>query len=106
MSSERLKVSSDRMREHGEKAARMSDEFKTKIGDLKNSKNGLMQIWRGPSATEFDEATDIQTSKLEEFEGILAEMAQKIKEGADSYETTEEENVQEVRQLKETEYHY
>ena len=106
MANNGLKVSPEVMKEHGETAAKMSEDFKTKINDLKNSKNGLMQIWRGPSATEFDEAVDIQTGKLEEFEGILADMAQKIKEGADNYETTEEENTQESRRLKETEYNY
>lgn len=107
MANNGLKVDPEVMKEHGETAAKMSEDFKTKITDLKNGKNSLMQVWtKGTDRTEFDEAVDTQVGKLEEFESILADMAQKIKEGADAYETTEEENTQESRRLKETEYNY
>ncbi len=101
-----LRVSPEVMKGHGDTAAKMAEEFKTQIEDLKTQKNGLMQIWKGTSATEFDEAVDIQAGKLEEFEGILYAMAEAIKKGAESYATTEEENTLESKKLKETEYNY
>ncbi len=106
MSNNGIKVSPETMKMHGEKAGRMTEEFKSKINNLNSYKNGLMQIWKGPSATEFDSAADIQVRKLNEFQSVLEEMSIKIKEGAATFERTEEENVQESRRLQDTDYNF
>ena len=101
-----LKVSPERMREISEKSGRMVEDLRTKSTDLKNKKIGLMQIWKGASATEFDTGTDVHFQKLEEFENVLQEMVDKIKAGSEHFRTTEEENVNEVRKLQETNYNF
>ncbi|MBR4694185.1 MAG: WXG100 family type VII secretion target [Bacilli bacterium] len=101
-----LKVSPERMREISEKSGTMVEDLKTKSTDLKNKKIGLMQIWRGPSATEFDSGSDVHFQKLEEFENVLQDMVARIKAGSESFRTTEEENVTEARKLQETNYNF
>jgi WXG100 family type VII secretion target len=101
-----LKVSPDRMRDHGIAAGKMSEEFKTQIENLKTQKNGLMQIWRGQSAKTFEEAVDTQTRELDNFESVLYAMAESIKKGAELFAAAEEENTLEGKKLKDTNYNY
>lgn len=94
-----LKVNTNDMYDNGNSTVRDAEEFNGKITDLKSHKESLMEIWRGPAATEFSAQVDNQVQNLNEFKELLNEFGEKIMSGAQRFDENEQESTVRAQNL-------
>lgn len=66
--------------------------FATELGSLQSNISGLLTIWHGPAAAEFNKAYEDQNHNLQAFQQLLSELGGAISSGAGILNDTEEEN--------------
>lgn len=62
------------------------------LNSLRNNIEGLMTLWRGLSANEFNKSYEEQANNLEAFRQLLNDLGERISAGAAVLNRTEEEN--------------
>ena len=92
-------VSPEVMDEQGRKTVEYANQLHDQIEQLQRNKEGLLDIWKGLSATNFGASVDSQVSNLNEFEALINLLGEKISSGANTLNDTEEQNAQEGRNL-------
>ena len=80
------------MNANGRDTIANAEYFSNELGNLRNNIEGLMTIWRGLSANEFNKSYEEQAQNLEAFRQLLNELGEKITESANISNRTEEEN--------------
>ena len=68
------------------------EEFANELANLRNNIDGLMTIWRGLSANEFNKSYEVQAQNLNAFQQLLNELGEAISKGANILNRTEEDN--------------
>ncbi len=80
------------MNANGRDTIANAEYFSNELANLRNNIEGLMTIWRGLSANEFNKSYEEQAQNLEAFRQLLNELGEKITESANILNRTEEEN--------------
>ncbi len=92
-------VSPEVMEEQGNNTVALANQLEGQINQLKVSKNALLDIWRGASATSFNESVELQLNNLNSFKDLINELGEKIITGAHTFSDAEEANAAEGRSL-------
>lgn len=87
-----LHVDSASMDANGKDTVTNSEYFSNELHSLKNNIEGLMTLWRGLSANEFNDSYLEQSQNLEAFRQLLNDLGESISQGANILNKTEEEN--------------
>ncbi len=95
-------VSPEVMDEQGRKTVDYANQLYDQIGQLQRNKEGLLDIWKGSSATSFGQSVDAQVKNLNDFEALINTLGETISSGANTLNDTEEQNTQEGKNLFET----
>ena len=69
-----------------------AEEFANELSSLRNNIDGLMSIWRGLSANEFNKSYEVQAQNLNAFQQLLNDLGEAISRGANILNRTEEDN--------------
>lgn len=80
------------MNTNGKDTVANAEYFSNELSSLRNNVEGLMSIWRGLSATEFNNSYQEQAQNLQAFQQLLNELGEGISKSAQILNTTEEEN--------------
>ena len=80
------------MNTNGKDTVANAEYFSNELSSLRNNVDGLMTIWRGISATEFNNSCQEQAQNLQAFQQLLNELGESISKSAQILNTTEEEN--------------
>ncbi len=80
------------MNTNGKDTVANAEYFSNELSSLRNNIDGLMAIWRGMSATEFNNSYQEQAQNLQAFQQLLNELGEGISKSAQILNTTEEEN--------------
>ena len=80
------------MNTNGKDTVANAEYFSNELSSLRNNVDGLMAIWRGISATEFNNSYQEQAQNLQAFQQLLNELGEGISKSAQILNTTEEEN--------------
>lgn len=80
------------MNTNGKDTVANAEYFSNELSSLHNNVDGLMTIWRGISATEFNNSYQEQAQNLQAFQQLLNELGESISKSAQILNTTEEEN--------------
>ena len=80
------------MNTNGKDTVANAEYFSNELSSLRNNVEGLMSIWRGLSATEFNNSYQEQAQNLQAFQQLLNELGESISKSAQILNTTEEEN--------------
>ena len=80
------------MNTNGKDTVAYAEYFSNELSSLRNNIDGLMAIWRGMSATEFNNSYQEQAQNLQAFQQLLNELGEGISKSAQILNTTEEEN--------------
>ena len=80
------------MNTNGKDTVANAEYFSNELSSLHNNVDGLMSIWRGISATEFNNSYQEQAQNLQAFQQLLNELGESISKSAQILNTTEEEN--------------
>lgn len=94
-----LFASPEVMDEQGRKTVDYANQLHDQIEQLLRNKEGLLDIWKGSSATNFGTSVDNQVRNLNQFEALINELGETISSGATTLNDTEEENAQEGKNL-------
>lgn len=87
-----LSVNTGAMDANGKQTVANAEEFANELANLRNNIDGLMTIWRGLSANEFNKSYEVQAQNLNAFQQLLNELGEAISKGANILNTTEEDN--------------
>ena len=87
-----LSVNTGAMNANGKDTVANAEYFATELNSLQNNINGLMTIWRGPAASEFNTSYQEQAQNLDAFRQLLNDLGESISAGARVLNDTEEEN--------------
>lgn len=87
-----LQVNTGAMNANGKDTVANSEYFQEELTSLRNNIDGLMTIWRGLSANEFNKSYQEQASNLDAFRQLLNDLGEGISKGANILNETEEEN--------------
>ncbi len=77
---------------NGKETVTNAEYFQNELASLRNNIEGLMTIWRGLSANEFNKSYEQQAQNLQAFQQLLNELGEGISKSAQILNTTEEEN--------------
>ena len=88
-----LSVNTGAMDANGKQTVANAEEFANELANLRNNIDGLMTIWRGLSANEFNKSYEVQAQNLNGFQQLLNELGEAISKGANILNRTEEDNV-------------
>lgn len=80
------------MNNNGRDTVTNAEYFSNELSSLRNNIDGLMTIWRGISATEFNNSYEQQAQNLQAFQQLLNELGEGISQSANILNRTEEEN--------------
>ena len=80
------------MNTNGKDTVANAEYFSNELSSLRNNIDGLMAIWRGMSATEFNNSYQERAQNLQAFQQLLNELGEGISKSAQILNTTEEEN--------------
>ena len=80
------------MNNNGKDTVTNAEYFSNELSNLRNNIDGLMTIWRGISATEFNKSYEEQAQNLQAFQQLLNELGEAIGRSANILNKTEEEN--------------
>lgn len=87
-----LSVNTGAMDANGKQTVANAEEFANELANLRNNIDGLMTIWRGLSANEFNKSYEVQAQNLNAFQQLLNELGEAISNGANILNRTEEDN--------------
>lgn len=87
-----LSVNTGAMDANGKQTVANAEEFANELANLRNNIDGLMTIWRGLSANEFNKSYEFQAQNLNAFQQLLNELGEAISKGANILNRTEEDN--------------
>ena len=87
-----LHADTSAMNTNGKDTVANAEYFSNELASLRNNISGLMTIWRGLSATEFNNSYQEQAQNLQAFQQLLNELGESISKSAQILNTTEEEN--------------
>lgn len=87
-----LQVNTGAMNSNGQETVANAEIFQTELNSLRNNIEGLMTIWRGLSANEFNSSYQEQAQNLDAFRVLLNDLGESISRGASILNKTEEEN--------------
>lgn len=87
-----LQVNTGAMNANGKDTVANAEYFESELNNLKNNIEGLMTIWRGLSANEFNNSYVEQAKNLNDFKMLLLDLGESISKGANILNRTEEEN--------------
>ncbi len=87
-----LHADTSAMNTNGKDTVANAEYFSNELASLRNNISGLMTIWRGLSANEFNKSYEEQDQNLQAFQQLLNELGESISKGAEILNRTEEEN--------------
>ena len=87
-------VRPDDMLVDGEVTITSSETVGEEINNIRRNKEDLVSVWSGEAADTFYKVVDEQTVKFDKVDEVIRVMGEKIKEGANNFIDTEDENVQ------------
>lgn len=87
-----LHADTSAMNNNGKDTVANAEYFSNELSSLHNNVDGLMAIWRGISATEFNNSYQEQAQNLQAFQQLLNELGEGISKSAQILNRTEEEN--------------
>ncbi|MDO5393235.1 MAG: WXG100 family type VII secretion target [Mycoplasmatota bacterium] len=87
-----LSVNTGAMNTNGKDTIANAELFANELSSLRNNIESLMTIWRGLSANEFNNSYQEQAQNLQAFQQLLYELGERITEGANILNRTEEDN--------------
>lgn len=76
----------------GKETVNNSEYFLNEIGSLRNNVEGLMTIWRGLSANEFNKSFEEQAKNFQAFQTLLNDLGEGVSAAANILNRTEQEN--------------
>jgi WXG100 family type VII secretion target len=77
---------------NGNETVNQAYSFSEELTSLQNNIEGLMTIWRGLSANEFNNSYQEQAQNLQAFQQLLNDLGESISKGSQILNNTEEEN--------------
>ena len=87
-----LQVNTGAMDVNGKDTVANAQYFQTELASLQRNIEGLMTLWKGLSANEFNNSYQEQAKNLDAFRVLLNELGESISKGANILNRTEEEN--------------
>ena len=87
-----LSVNTGAMDANGKQTVANEEEFANELSSLRNNIDGLVSIWRGLSANEFNKSYEVQAQNLNAFQQLLNDLGEAISRGANILNRTEEDN--------------
>ena len=87
-----LSVNTGAMNANGRDTVANAEYFENELNSLRNNIEGLMTIWKGVSANEFNGSYQEQARNLDNFRVLLNDLGEAISKSADILNKTEEEN--------------
>ena len=87
-------VRPDDMLVDGDVTISSSETVGEEIKNIRRNKEDLVSVWSGEAADTFYKVVDDQTVKFDKIDEVIRVMGEKIKEGANNFIDTEDENVQ------------
>lgn len=87
-----LSVNTGAMNSNGKETVTNAEYFSNELASLRNNIEGLMSIWRGIAANEFNNSYEEQAHNLEAFKVLLNDLGEAISRAANLLNRTEEEN--------------
>lgn len=87
-----LQANTGAMNTNGKDTVANAELFANEISSLRTNVDGLMTLWRGLSANEFQKSFEAQAENLNRFRALLNELGEAISQGANILNRTEEEN--------------
>ena len=87
-----LHVDAGAMNANGKDTVTNSEYFANELHSLRSNIEGLMTLWRGISANEFNNSYQEQAQNLEAFRQLLNDLGESISQGAGILNKTEEDN--------------
>ena len=80
------------MNMNGKDTVANAEFFANELANLRSNIEGLMTIWRGLSANEFNKSYEAQAHNLQAFQQLLNELGEAISRSANILNQTEEDN--------------
>lgn len=87
-----LQVNAGAMNNNGNETVTNAEYFANEISSLRANVDGLMTLWRGLSANEFQKSFEAQAENLNRFSALLVELGEAISRGANILNRAEEDN--------------
>ena len=87
-----LQANTGAMNTNGKDTVANAELFANEISSLRTNVDGLMTLWRGLSANEFQKSFEAQAENLNKFRALLNELGEAISQGANILNRTEEDN--------------
>lgn len=87
-----LHVDTAAMDVNGRDTVANAEFFQNELSGLRSNVDSLMTIWRGISATEFNNSYLEQAANLDKFGCLLVDLGEAISKSASILNKTEEEN--------------
>lgn len=87
-----LQANTGAMNNNGKETVDNAELFANEISSLRTNVDGLMTLWRGLSANEFQKSFDAQAENLRRFSVLLSELGGAISQGAGILNRAEEDN--------------
>lgn len=87
-----LHVDTAAMDVNGRDTVANAEFFQNELSGLRSNIDSLMTIWRGISATEFNNSYLEQAANLDKFGRLLVDLGEAISKSASILNKTEEEN--------------
>lgn len=87
-----LQANTGGMNTNGKDTVANAELFSNELSSLRGNVEGLMTLWRGLSANEFNKSFVEQATNLERFRVLLSDLGEAISRGANILNATEEEN--------------
>lgn len=81
------------MNQNGQQTIANAEFFQNELTSLRNNVDSLMSIWKGVSATEFNQSFQEQAKNLDSFRQLLLELGESISRGANILSKAEEDNL-------------
>ena len=81
------------MNQNGQQTIANAESFQNELASLRNNVDSLMSIWKGVSATDFNQSFQEQANNLDEFGRLILELGESISRGASILSKAEEDNL-------------
>ena len=87
-----LQVNTGAMNTNGKDTVANAEFLANELSNLRTNIDGLMTLWRGLSASEFNKSFEAQAANFDRFRVLLNDLGEAISKGATILNNTEEEN--------------
>lgn len=81
------------MNQNGQQIIANAENYQNELASLRANVDSLMNMWKGVSATEFNQSFQEQANNLDEFGRLILELGESISRGANILSKAEEDNV-------------